>query len=145
MRPSSRLADEGVATDNDSHFVSQILGSWSQHVKSWTDIKHDRFLTLRYEDLVSKPAKTFAKVAKLAGIGQDRSRIDRAVRNAGFATLSAMEKKHGFVEASDTGTRFFRKGKPNEWREALSREQIQKVVADHRSQMARFGYIPAGY
>jgi hypothetical protein len=140
-----RLADENVATGNDELFVSQVLGSWSLHVKGWADMANDRVLVLRYEDLLDKPAKSFAKVAKLVGLGQDRARIDRAIRHAGFQSLSSMEKKGGFIEASGKGTRFFRKGRVNEWREALTREQVQRVVGAHREQMKRFGYVPAGY
>ena len=140
-----RLADENVATGNDELFVSQVLGSWSLHVKGWADMANERVLVLRYEDLLEKPAKQFAKVAKLVGLGQDRARIERAIRHAGFQSLSSMEKKHGFVEASGQGTRFFRKGRVNEWREALSREQILRVVGAHREQMKRFGYVPAGF
>jgi hypothetical protein len=140
-----RLADENVATGNDALFVSQILGSWSTHVKGWADMANDSVLVLRYEDLIEKPAKAFAKVAKLVRLGQDRARVDRAMRHAGFQSLASMERKHGFVEASDKGTRFFRKGKINEWREALTREQVVRVIAAHRVQMQRFGYVPAGY
>jgi len=140
-----RLGDENVATVNDALFVSQVLGSWSMHVKGWADMANASVLVLRYEDLLDKPAKQFAKIAKLVGLGQDRNRVERAMKHAGFQSLSSMEKKHGFVEASDKGARFFRKGRVNEWREALSREQVQRVVGAHREQMQRFGYVPAGY
>ena len=140
-----RLGNEDVATLNDAQFVTQILGSWSLHVKSWVDIDHERFLVLRYEDLIAKPTKGFAKVAKLVGLGQDRARIERAIRYSGFQSLASMETKHGFVEASDKGARFFRKGRINEWREVLSRELVQRVVAANREQMQRFAYVPAGY
>ena len=141
----ARLGDDNVATANDALFVSQILGSWSMHVKGWADMANASVLVLRYEDLLDKPAKHFAKVAKLVGLGQDRARIDRAVKHAGFQSLSGMEKKHGFVEATGKGARFFRKGRVNEWRETLSREQAQRVIDAHREQMQRFGYVPAGY
>jgi hypothetical protein len=140
-----RLGDENVATANDALFVSQILGSWSMHVKGWADMANDSVLVLRYEDLLEKPAKHFARIGKLVGLGQDRARIERAIRHAGFQSLSGMEKKTGFVEASDKGVRFFRKGRVNEWREALSREQVQRVIGAHREQMQRFGYVPTGY
>lgn len=140
-----RLGDENVATGNDELFVSQVLGSWSLHVKGWADMASERVLVLRYEDLLEKPAKQFAKVAKLVGLGQDRARIERAIRHAGFQSLASREKKHGFIEASGQGTRFFRKGRVNEWREALDREQVQRVVGAHREQMKRFGYVPAGF
>lgn len=140
-----RLGNEAVATANEAMFVTQFLGSWSLHVKGWADLESERILVLRYEDLLAKPGKHFAKVARLVGLGQDRARIERAVKHAGFGTLSSLEKKHGFVEASDKASRFFRAGRMNQWREAMSREQIQCIVDAHREQMARFGYVPAGY
>jgi len=140
-----RLGDENVATVNDALFVSQVLGSWSMHVKGWADMANASVLVLRYEDLLDKPAKQFAKIAKLVGLGQDRNRVERAMKHAGFQSLSSMEKKHGFVEASDKGARFFRKGRVNEWRETLGREHAQRVIDAHREQMQRFGYVPAGY
>ena len=140
-----RLANPLVATANDAMFVTQLLGTWSFHVKSWADLASDRVLALRYEDLVEKPAKQFAKVAKLVGIGQDRARIERAVRHSGFGMLSSLEKRHGFIEVSDKAPRFFRAGKMNQWREAMSREQVQRVIDAHREQMQRFAYVPAGY
>jgi hypothetical protein len=140
-----RLANEEVATLNDAMFVMQFLGSWSQHVRGWADQAGERVLVLRYEDLVEKPAKPFAKVARLVGIGQDRARIERAVRHAAFQNLSSMEKKHGFIEVSEKAPRFFREGRMNQWRDVLNREQVQRVVDAHREQMLRFGYVPAGY
>jgi len=140
-----RLGNDEVATANDAMFVTQLLGSWSFHVRSWAGLASERILIVRYEDLLEKPAKHFAKVAKLVGMGQDRARIDRAIRHAGFGTLSSLEKKHGFVEASDKATRFFRTGRMNQWREALGRGQVQRIVDAHREQMARFGYVPNGY
>jgi len=140
-----RLANEQVATQNDALFVTQILASWSLHVKGWADLASERILVLRYEDLIEKPTKHFAKAARLIGIGQDRARIERAVRHAAFQSLSSMEKKHGFNEVSENAPRFFREGKMNQWREVLNREQVQRVVDAHREQMLRFGYVPAGY
>lgn len=139
------LGDDDVATQNNELFVLQMLGSWSRHVQSWADMAGDRLIVLRYEDLVRNPLEEFSKVARFVGIGQDHARIERAVRHADFRTLSSLEREHGFVEASGTGTRFFRKGLADEWRQAMSREQAQCVVAAHREQMIRFGYVPAGY
>ena len=142
-----RLANENVATANDAMFVSQMLGSWSRHVTGWAEIAArlgPKVLALRYEDLLDKPAKHFAKAAKLLNI-QDKTRIERAVRHAGFQTLSTLEKREGFIEAASEQSRFFRAGRANQWREALSREQVARVISDHREQMARFKYLPAGF
>lgn len=140
-----RLGNEQVATANDELFVTQVVSSWSVHVKGWADLASERVLVLRYEDLMEKPGKHFAKVARMVGIGQDRARVERAVKHSAFQSLSSMEKRHGFVEASDKTGRFFRQGRMNQWREVLDRAQVKRVVDAHREQMARFGYIPAGY
>ena len=142
-----RLGDERVASINDELFVSHFIGSWSTHVRSWVDAAErapGKVIVLRYEDMLEKPAKAFAKAAKLIGLGQDKARIERAVKHTSFQTLSSLEQKHGFVEAVDEKTRFFFKGRANQWREALSREQVQRIVHDHREQMQRFRYVPAG-
>jgi hypothetical protein len=139
------LGNERAATENSALFVSEFLGSWSSHTRSWADIAGPRILVLRYEDLLDKPDKTFGKVARFVGIGTDRDRIDRAIRNASFASLAALEKRDGFVEVPTKGQHFFRAGRSNQWRERLSREQVQRVIAAQREQMQRFRYIPAGY
>jgi len=143
-----RLGDERVATLNEEMFVTEILGSWSMHVKGWADMAGrapGKVIVLRYEDLLEKPGKHFAKAAKLIGLGQDKVRIERAVKHTSFQTLSSLEQKHGFVEAVDEKTRFFFKGRANQWRETLSHEQVQRIVDAHREQMQRFKYVPAGY
>lgn len=139
------LGDERAASENSALFVSEFLGSWSAHVKSWADMEGPRILVLRYEDLIEKPAKAFGKVARLVGIDGDRARIERAVAHASFDSLARMERRDRFVEVPIRGQRFFRAGRINQWREALSREQVQHVIARHREQMQRFRYVPAGF
>lgn len=139
------LGNENAATGNDNRYVTQVLGSWSQHVAGWADQAGPRMLVLRYEDLLEKPAKAFGKVANLVAPGIDRQRVERAIRHAGFKTLAGMERRDGFIERSEHAGHFFRAGVAGQWRQALDREQVQRVIADHRAQMARFKYLPAGY
>jgi len=140
-----RLAAENLATGNDRLFVSQILGSWSTHVASWHALAGPRVLVLRYEDMIAQPTKSFVKVARLVGLGSDRRRVERAIHHASFQKLAAAEKRDGFAEVSDKTRRFFRVGRANQWREVLSRPQVQRVISTHRIQMDRFRYLPAGY
>jgi hypothetical protein len=143
-----RLGDDRVASINDEVAVSHVIGSWSSHVEGWADAAErapGKVIVLRYEDLLEKPARHFAKAAKLIGLGQDKARIERAVKHTSFQTLSSLEQKHGFVEAVDEKTRFFFKGRANQWRETLGRDQVQRIVDAHRGQMQRFKYVPAGY
>jgi hypothetical protein len=139
-----RLAAEQLATATDALFVSQILGSWSQHVASWADHVNERIVVLRYEDLLLKPGKSFMKVARLVGLDKDAARIDRAIRHSSFGSLASIETRDGFVEAAAKDRRFFRVGRANQWRGVLSSAQIERIVKDHRQQMARFRYLPGG-
>lgn len=140
-----RLGNVDVATANDALFVTQMLGSWSRHVSSWADAAGPKVLVVRYEDMLEKPTKFFLKVARLIGQGGDRGRVDRAIRFAGFHQLQGMERQTGFREAPRADAPFFRAGRANQWRERLSREQVQRVISDHGSVMQRFRYLPAGY
>lgn len=139
------LADDRAATENGELFTTEFLGSWSLHVKSWADMEGDRILVLRYEDLLAKPIKWFGKVARLVGLDADRSRVERAIAHADFRSLASMERRDGFLEVPIQGKRFFRSGRNNQWREALTRVQVDRIIARHREQMQRFGYVPAGY
>lgn len=143
-----RLNDERVATGSDAQFVTQMLGSWSQHVRSWLDVAQrfePKIVVLRYEDLLEQPAKHFTKAARLLGLGQDRARIDRAVKHASFDVLAALEKNRGFSEAVNDRTRFFRRGRASQWRNVLTRDQVGRVVQVHGELMQRFKYIPSGF
>jgi hypothetical protein len=139
------LGNADAATENDNLFVSEFLGSWSTHAKSWADMEGPRILVLRYEDLLEKPAKGFGKVARLVALDADRGRVERAIRHASFQNLAGMERSDGFIEVPIKGQRFFRAGRANQWRDVLTREQVTRIIAKHREQMTRFRYIPAGY
>jgi hypothetical protein len=139
------LGNDDAATENNALFVSEFLGSWSTHVRSWADLESQRILVLRYEDLLEKPAKHFGKVARLVGLDADRGRVERAIAHADFRSLAGMERRDGFAEVPIKGKHFFRAGRANQWRDVLSRDQVKRIVERHREQMARFRYIPAGY
>lgn len=139
------LGNEDTATDTEARWVSQLLGSWSTHVQSWAGIEHQSFVVVRYEDLLEKPGKAFARIARLVGV-DDRARVERAVRHASFATLAKIERRDGFIEASEkTDARFFRVGRANQWRQQLDRSQVERIIATHGDTMRKFKYLPSGF
>ncbi len=138
------MATEYLESDFDDRNVPNILGSWSQHVASWTATGNRRVHVVRYEDMLARPARTFGAVARFLELKPPRARLDRAVRNASFRVLAAQERKRGFSERSGNQERFFRKGVAGEWKTGLTAEQTARVVEAHREQMARFGYLPPG-
>jgi len=72
-------------------------------------------------------------------------RLERSIRNSSFKALKRQEEQKGFKEKSEFAQSFFREGKSEQWREALTEDQIKQIISDHREQMGRFDYIPEGY
>ena len=122
--------------------VFQYLSDWSSHVQSWTRAPGLHCHVVRYEDLLARPIDGFADIARYLGVKATRGHLRHAVRNSSFKELKRQEKRQGFVEKSRHAEAFFRKGKANQWRDELSREQIERIVEAHGEIMTEFGYLP---
>ncbi|MEE4659205.1 MAG: sulfotransferase domain-containing protein [Halieaceae bacterium] len=139
------LAAEEAATQPDEANMGSILGSWSFHVASWTAEHSDVIRVVRYEDMLEQPEKTFSRVLRLLKLEPEQARLQRAIRHASFDSLQRLEQTRGFTERSEASERFFRTGRQGQWRDVLTDDQVAAVIAAHRSQMSRFGYLPEGY
>ena len=122
----------------------QLLGSWSQNVLSWTKRPHPGLHVMRYEDMVAAPAVTFGKLARFLGVDPPVERLERAIDFSSFDQLKQIEAAKGFAERTEHQSTFFRSGRIGGWREELTPEQVRRVVAANREQMARFDYLPDG-
>lgn len=129
-------------TDNTDELVYEHRGSWSDHVLSWTRQPHAGLHVMRYEDAVADPMKAFAGVVRFLGLPVPPERLEKAIRFSSFDSLKAQEEEKGFAERYDGQEIFFRAGKAGQWREALTGDQVQRIIARHGKQMARFGYVP---
>ena len=130
-------------TENSDRFAYECQGSWSTNVMSWTQQHHAGLHLLRYEDMLAVPEKSFGPLATFFGLDASPERLDRAIRLASFANLAQEAEKSASSHRS-AGT-LFRVGKTDQWRDALSANQVSRVVHRHAQQMERFGYIPDGY
>ena len=122
--------------------VHELMGTWSDHVRSWSRWKHTPLILLRYEDMLADPLGQLGMVARKLGITQDETRIRRAVEFSSFKRLQVQEAETGFVEKSVNSERFFRSGRAGGWREVLTPAQAAAIERDHGEQMRRFGYLP---
>lgn len=121
--------------------VLELVGNWSDHVRSWTRWKHTPLIVLRYEDMLVDPLGQLGGVARKLGITQDEARIRRAVEFSSFKALQKQEAESGFVEKSLHSDRFFRSGRAGGWREVLTPAQAAAINRVHGEQMRRFGYL----
>ena len=136
------MATTGFETPASASHVPEHHSDWSSHVASWTQVAHPALHVVRYEDMAARPQAAFGAIARFLKIEAPRERVQRAVRFSSFQVLRGQERARGFVERTPAQTRFFRAGKAGGWRRALSPAQVGRMVERHRTQMARFDYIP---
>ena len=117
------------------------LGTWSEHVASWLQQSAVPTCVARYEDLLMEPIAGFGRIVRFAGLEWQAKRLARAVENASFNRLRAQEAEQGFGERQQTAPTFFRAGVAGGWRDVLTHDQVQALVAAHRPMMARLGYL----
>jgi len=135
---------KAAATVSNATNVYEFYDTWSGHVASWTATPSPTLHVMRYEDMLANPQKSFAAVVKFLGIEAPRQRIEKAVRLSSFQVLKEQERRQGFRERPRAMEAFFREGKAGQWKKVLTKEQVAAIVAVHREQMERFGYVPEG-
>lgn len=126
----------------DANNVMQYLGSWSQHVKGWTEARDFPVLTMRYEDLHADPHGQFSRVLERLGVKLDAERLERAIRFSSFKELRRQEETSGFRERTRHAERFFRAGTTGQWRDRLPHPVVERICRDHGTVMKRHGYLP---
>jgi len=139
-----RMNTMGATIPGNEQNVYELQGSWTENVETWTDPPNPRIHVVRYEDMLEAPVRAFAGIVKFLGIAAPRQRIEKAVKLSSFRVLQEQERRQGFRERGPHAKSFFREGKAGQWHKALSQEQVAALVAVHRTQMARFGYVPPG-
>lgn len=139
------MANDMFRTPTNATNVYEVMGSWSQHVTSWTAADSPMIHIMRYEDMAADAMAAFTGLATFMRVKTTPEKIERAVKHAAFDTAKEMEAQEGFVERTPAQDRFFRSGRVGEWREVLSDDQVRRIVDAHQQQMARFGYLPDGF
>lgn len=124
-----------------SNQLRQRIGSWSDHVLSWTNAPEQKVHVVRYEDMHKSAIETFTAAIRFAGLDFDLTAIREAIHKSSFEELQKQEKEKGFKEKAAASPSFFRKGQPGSWREHLIPEQTNQIIKAHGEVMRRFGYL----
>lgn len=132
-------AVSGGSTRRLSHHLRQYLRRWSEHVASWLGAPFPVHL-LRYEDMQADPHAAFGAVAAFLGLSSDGAAIAAAIEATTFARLQAQEHAGGFIEKPHHAAAFFREGRVDGWRQALTREQAERIAAAHGAMMRQCNY-----
>ncbi len=138
----SDVGSSELGSATNASQVFSLISSWSVNVMTWTAVDDPTLLVVRYEDMVERPTETFRKIATHVLMNSTPEQLTEAIERSAFSTLRQLEERTGFNERLETADRFFREGRVGQWQEVLTPAQVDRVIADHREQMARFGYLP---
>lgn len=123
------------------HASAQFIGTWSTNVLGWLECPKIPVRAVRYETLVSDPARAFKMILSWFEVPFEKERFAAALAFVRFDNLAAIEHKTGFKEARGTAG-FFRQGKAGKWSGVLTVDQARRVWADHARAMKLLGYSP---
>ena len=132
--------EASLAGKRDGQLRQKLL-SWKSHVQSWKTQSHIPVHVTRYEDMIQKPVETFGGIVGFLGLAYDEEQLEQAIRHSDFKQLQQMEQTDGFRERLQQSNHFFWKGKIGNYRDYLSEEQVQQIVAYHGDTMKDFGYM----
>ena len=130
--------------------ISEMLGSWSQHYKSWQNIKFAPILNIKYENLINDTKNSLITMInflqRFIEVKVDNKKILKTVESCNFENLSKMEKKQGFDEAaysekSSKKVDFFHLGEKNNWKNLLNLEMEKKIRTAFDKEMKELKYI----
>ena len=131
-------------SSGDKRYKKSLMGTWSDHYKSWKNYKKSKVLIIKYEDMVSSELDTFSKIIsylnEIDDTNFDKEKIHKAVEQTKFEELQKMEKKEGFTEKGK-GKLFFRKGKIGTWKDEVPNEIIKKIEKIFYKEMVELGYL----
>jgi len=120
--------------------------SWKESVGTWLAARgeSDRFLLLRYEDMVEQTERELGKVAKFLNIEAGPGRLARAVERSSADHMRALEKREGDRWVVTSGKRkdipFVGKAKAGVWQSSLPKNCVAQIENAWGPLMAHLGY-----
>ena len=117
------------------------ISDWSGNVSSWLSQDELPMKLVSYERLHAEPEAVFSEVSSFAGLPADEERLVKAVERSRFQRLREQEDRVGFQGRQPSAPSFFRKGMVGDWRNVLSRRQVQSLIERHGPVMAELGYL----
>ena len=143
------LEENKVLGGDDSEIgLPTIIGSWSNHYKSWKKFKKN-YILIRYENLLKNPIMEFTKITNYLEtfteykFGKDK--ILKAIEYCSFDNLSNQEDKFGFNDNSkknkEMKKKFFNLGPRNKWENILEEKTKIKIETLFKNEMQELGYL----
>ena len=143
------MIENKVLGGDDSEIgLPTIIGSWSNHYKSWKKFKKN-YLIIKYENLLNKPQDEFFKITNyletISDLKFERSKILKTINECSFENMSTQEDKFGFNDNSEKNKllkkKFFNLGPNNKWENYLEKKIQNKIEKNFGIEMKELGYL----
>lgn len=120
----------------------EVRGSWTENVSSWIGAPPCPLMVVKYEDMCADPEEALRHMLAFLGQPLDIERVSRAAAFSRFDSVRRQEEHESFIETPDIARsgRFFREGRPGQWRTALSADQARRLADRCRPIMERLDY-----
>jgi len=121
-------------------------GPWGRHVLSWMRMQDslEKFLLLRYEDMIADPGAELARVASFLNLECDSARLRRAVELSSATNMRSMEEGQSdrwvFTKGMRKDIPFVRSASSGGWRSSLPRQCVEQIEAAWEPAMRTLGY-----
>tara|TARA_B100001540_G_C15735982_1_gene609907 strand:- start:123 stop:956 length:834 start_codon:yes stop_codon:yes gene_type:complete len=148
------LLDEnrGIKSKDNNYATYTFLSSWSNHFKSWSNIKSFKTILIKYEDLEKNNQNIFKKLIQFVNSllnnnqGIDYQKFNNALKTTSFSFLKKRERETGFLEAMFSEERdekipFFNLGFQNQWKKNLTDDVIKKIENKFQKEMRDLDYL----
>lgn len=145
LLPPGRTLDQYIP-----QFIADELdmksGPWGDHVLSWIRMQDtlEKFLLLRYEDIIADPAAEVARVAAFLNLQPDADRVRRAVELSSATHMRSMEEKQSdhwvFTKGMRKDIPFIRSATSGGWRSNLSSSAVAQIENAWGTAMQALGY-----
>ena len=126
--------------------LPEILSSWNIHYNSWKQfLSKGNGILIKYEDLITNPKNTFILILNFLrrhiNFDINENKVNKTIDVTSFKNLQKLENEKGFSESPNIKNKFFRKGITNEWKDCLTKEQLNKIEKNFYIEMKELGYL----
>ena len=157
-KASNRMLEYGATLGgikNSTNEVDKIIthmNSWSLNYESWKEFKKfDRYLLIKYEDIINDKEKVFLSVLKFvhklakSKFSIDEIKLKNILETTTFEYMQNLEKNKGFEESVNIQNKekivFFKYGPKVNTPESLTPKIKEKLENSLKNEMEELGYL----
>ena len=138
---------------NEADKILTHMGSWSSNYETWKVFKkYNRYLLIKYEDMINNKEKTFITILKFIHklldlkFSVDDNKLKNILKTTSFEYMQKAEKNFGFEESVKTKkdsekNTFFKYGPKINTPETLPAAIKKKLEVSLKKEMEELGYL----